>query len=92
IEDKGACSSLIGISVDAAHRGKGYASEMLRMATGDYLSRFPASVIYAHVFLTNKASYKSFIKAGFQLFKEEELNGIPSFILNLSQAKYASRH
>ncbi|WP_458925623.1 GNAT family N-acetyltransferase, partial [Flavitalea antarctica] len=25
IEDKGACSSLIGISVDAAHRGKGYA-------------------------------------------------------------------
>jgi UDP-2,4-diacetamido-2,4,6-trideoxy-beta-L-altropyranose hydrolase len=85
IEHKEGNTSVIGISVDVAQRGKGYAVEMLCLSTGEYFQHHPEFVIHAFIFKTNLSSYKSFIKAGFQPLGEEVINGIPSFILYLSR-------
>lgn len=57
--------TVIGISVDKKHRGKNYASQMLVMATTHYLKKHTNEKIYAYIKTSNKASYKSFVNAGF---------------------------
>lgn len=72
---------LIGISVSETQRGKGYSSEMIHKASLEFIFRNPGFSILAYVFLSNQASFKSFLKAGYQLVEEREINGIPSYIL-----------
>lgn len=60
-------TAIIGISNDKNHRGKGYASEMLVMATQDFLDKNPNYIISAYIKIENKASEKAFQKAGYQL-------------------------
>ena len=73
--------ALIGISVDLNHRGKGYSSEMIQMATNDFLTTHHGFCIYANVFVENIPSYKSFLKAGYILLEQKEIVSIPSYIL-----------
>jgi RimJ/RimL family protein N-acetyltransferase len=73
--------ALIGISVDINHRGKGYAPDMLMIASDDFLQKNPDGRITAYVFIANEASYKSFLKAGYILIMRKEVSGIPSYIL-----------
>ena len=72
---------LIGISVSETQRGKGYSSEMIHKASLEFSLRNPGFSILAFVFLSNQASLKSFLKAGYQPVEERGINGIPSCIL-----------
>jgi RimJ/RimL family protein N-acetyltransferase len=72
---------LVSISVDSNHRGKGYASQMLTQSADRLLAENPGAHIIAHVFVSNKASYRSFVKAGYQLVDKKEISGIESYIL-----------
>ena len=71
--------ALIGISNDAAHRGKGYASKMIQIASEDFLKNNPQSCISAYIKLENEASQKVFEKAGYTLDVVLEYDSIPSF-------------
>lgn len=72
---------VIGISVDPKHRGKNYASQMLILATNDYLNKDTSAIIYAYIKLDNKASYKSFKNAGFIDQGEVIVSGYESYKL-----------
>lgn len=61
-EDK---KAIIGISNDANHRGKGYASRMIQMASEEFLKDNPQVCIEAYIKLENEASAKAFKKAGY---------------------------
>ena len=73
--------AIISIVVGPDHRNKGYSSEMLLQATSDFISRNKGFKIIANIFKKNQASYKSFLKAGFSLIKEENIKNVPSYIL-----------
>jgi len=59
--------AVIGISNDKDHRGKGYASEMLIIASQYFLDKNPNYSISAYIKIENKPSEKSFQNAGYQL-------------------------
>jgi spore coat polysaccharide biosynthesis protein SpsF len=80
-ENAAADSVIIGISVDKLYRGKGYAPVMLTMACRHYTSILPQVIIYAYIKTENTASYKSFIKAGFQMVEEVIFNETHSYKL-----------
>jgi UDP-2,4-diacetamido-2,4,6-trideoxy-beta-L-altropyranose hydrolase len=73
--------AIISIFVDEMYRGKGLSSLMLQLATSDFLLKNAEITIFAFIFKTNQASYRSFLKAGFILKSEENIKGIPSYIL-----------
>ncbi|WP_281322679.1 GNAT family N-acetyltransferase [Flavobacterium aestivum] len=58
--------ALIGISVSSEHRGKGYAKEMLEMASRYFLDCNPNYLINAYIKEKNLNSKFSFEKAGFE--------------------------
>lgn len=62
--------AVIGVSVDEAFRGKGIATTILLQASVYFLQHYPNMQIKAYIKKENKASVKSFEKAGFE-FKEE---------------------
>ncbi|MFA4870245.1 MAG: GNAT family N-acetyltransferase [Pedobacter sp.] len=74
-------NAVISLQVDVDFRGKGYAKEMIEMASNDFLETNKGVQLLAYIFKTNEASYKSFKKAGFELLKEEIVKDIPSYIL-----------
>ena len=61
---------VIGISVAAASRNKGFAAKLLLMASDYFLQQFPAQKIYAYIKETNTGSVRSFKNAGF-IFSNE---------------------
>lgn len=73
-------NALLSISIAKEHRGRGYASMMLKDASVYYLNLYPGTTIHAHVFVSNEASSRSFIKAGYKKVGEEMLQQIPSII------------
>jgi spore coat polysaccharide biosynthesis protein SpsF len=79
--DKPENEVVIGISIDANHRGKGYASEMLIQATNHYLQKHPQATIYAYIKKENVASFNSFVKAGFENDTSVIENDVESFRL-----------
>lgn len=72
-------TALIGISNDIKHRGKGYASKMIKLASDSFLKENPNSVISAYIKIENVASKKAFEKAGFTLDKMLDFEKLPSF-------------
>lgn len=58
--------AVIGISVAAEHRGKGYASIMIQLASDEFLKEFPKVLIHAYIKQENIGSKKAFEQAGFQ--------------------------
>jgi RimJ/RimL family protein N-acetyltransferase len=72
-------TAVIGISNDANHRGKGYASRMIAMASDEFLQQFPEIQISAYIKLENQASKKAFEKAGYELDVVLEYDGIASY-------------
>lgn len=61
--------SLIGISIDSNHRGKGYAKEILTLATNLFLKSNHGFLINAYIKEENLSSKFAFENAGFY-FKE----------------------
>lgn len=56
---------VIGVSIDANYRGKGFGKQMLDMASKAYFKQFPEATIIAYVKEVNTASIKLFKSAGF---------------------------
>lgn len=79
IEIKNDANAVIGISNDANHRGKGYASQMIQKACEGFFVNAPSMAISAYIKIENKASEKAFQKAGFILESEVEYEGCPSY-------------
>ncbi|MHA8097401.1 GNAT family N-acetyltransferase [Aquirufa antheringensis] len=59
--------AIISISIDASHRGKGYAKEMLGISTNIFLVENSNYLINAYIKNKNLASKVSFEQAGFRL-------------------------
>jgi RimJ/RimL family protein N-acetyltransferase len=57
--------AIIDISIDEAQRGNGYASQLLQIATDEFLKINPQYKINAYIKKENAASVKSFLKAEF---------------------------
>ena len=75
----------VSIMTDKMHRGKGYATGMLSLASSDFLEKNPGFRIRALIFVSNTASFKSFNAAGYTLIGEQEIKGIPSYIMEKSK-------
>ena len=73
--------AVIGLMIDVKYRGRGFAKEMIKIASDDFLITNINYTILAYIFTSNKSSYKSFKHSGYELLKEEIVNEIPSFIL-----------
>lgn len=71
--------AVIGISNDVNHRGKGYASKMIQIASEEYLKQNPQICISAYIKIENEASEKAFEKAGYELDVVLEYDGISSY-------------
>ncbi len=71
--------ALIGVSISAEHRGKGYAREMLEIATDHFLNSNQGFKINAFIKKKNLDSKYAFEKAGFKFENEKIHENIPSF-------------
>lgn len=71
--------AIIGISIDANHRGRGYAKEMIVLATSAFLKSNKDVIIHAYIKETNLSSKFSFEKAGFEFVEIKEYQDIMSF-------------
>ncbi len=65
--------AIIGISIDEEYRGKGFATQMLNTACNLFWQTNNKPV-FAYIKPDNKASIKSFIKAGFIYYKNDIIN------------------
>ena len=72
-------TAIIGISNDAQHRGKGYATPMIAIATDLFLKEHPQLVVSAYIKVENLASAKAFEKAGFVLDSTINYEGSSSY-------------
>ncbi|MCD6067569.1 MAG: Acyl-CoA N-acyltransferase [Bacteroidetes bacterium] len=70
---------VIGISIDAAFRGKGLGVEMLNRATENYFQKFPDAAIIAYIKEENTASLHQFTKAGFSRTENVSISGHSSY-------------
>lgn len=67
----------VSVAVAALFRGKGYGSEILKQASEQFLKEFSkVNKIYAFINLGNKASLRSFGKAGYQRCKNVDDGGV----------------
>lgn len=66
IQKENKCQALIGISIAAKHRGKGYAREMLVLASDYFLEINKGYLINAYIKEQNISSKQAFEKAGFE--------------------------
>lgn len=74
--------AIIGVTIDKSYRGKGLGGTFIKVGLEEFFKKSDLTV-RAHIKKGNIASIKSFENAGFSLFKEEEINGIESFIYQI---------
>ena len=82
-------TAIIGVSIDSMHRGKGYATQILNMASDNFLTENPPYTVYAYIKKSNGASIHSFIKANFVFEKKLIYQDQPSvsYIKTIEQCK-----
>lgn len=78
IEKQNDFEALIGVSVNSSQRGKGYAKEMLRLATDSFLESNSRFIINAYIKDGNLSSKISFERAGFQFVDMVEYKNFKS--------------
>ena len=71
--------SLIGISIDSNHRGKGYAKEILTLATNLFLKSNHGFLINAYIKEGNLSSKFAFENAGFYFIEMIEYENFKSY-------------
>lgn len=79
IQKTDATSAIIGISTDENHRGKGYATKMIAIASDAFLAKNPEICISAYIKLNNPASSKAFEKAGYSMLEMLQYEKVDSF-------------
>jgi RimJ/RimL family protein N-acetyltransferase len=79
---------VVGILTAPAHRGNGYASEMLRILAGLYhQGQFGNQPLRAWIMDRNMPSRKAFEAAGFRFHSSSVTDGIPSGLYLLKEEK-----
>ena len=81
IEKKENELAVIGISIDAKQRGKGYATQILKKAVREYKRLHSSTKIEAFIKETNQASVAAFTKAGFTFVEMVLIENVPSYKL-----------
>ncbi|MBK7312096.1 MAG: GNAT family N-acetyltransferase [Sphingobacteriaceae bacterium] len=81
IENK-AEETIIGISIDAHHRGKGFGTSMIEMACADHFKKVHTQQINAYIKESNESSMRIFKKAGFKNEEHMMVKGIKSIKLS----------
>lgn len=71
--------ALIGISIDSKHRGKGYAKEVLILATDLFLKSNTGFLINAYIKEANLSSKLAFENAGFHFIDTIEYENCKSY-------------
>ncbi len=71
-------NAIISISIDLKHRGKGYAKQMLNIATNLFLELNKGTLISAYIKCTNSKSAHAFENAGFEFVDKVKYKGIDS--------------
>jgi RimJ/RimL family protein N-acetyltransferase len=71
--------ALIGISIDSSHRGKGYAKEVLILATDLFLKSNHGFLINAYIKEGNLSSKLAFENAGFHFIDTIEYKNFKSY-------------
>jgi RimJ/RimL family protein N-acetyltransferase len=79
IQKQNGNEAIIGISVASHHRGKGYASNMLILATNSFFEENIDYVIHAYIKESNLNSKYSFEKVGFKFVNMELHENSSSF-------------
>lgn len=74
----------VGILIDKKFRGKGFSSIMLIKSSIYYFKRF-STPIFAYIKESNKASIRSFEKAGYTFLKKIEIHGFNTLVYNLKK-------
>jgi RimJ/RimL family protein N-acetyltransferase len=72
IDDK---EAVISVSLAKEIRGKGYGSQLIRLASERVLDSSEVNEIHAYIKQENKASIHAFVKAGFQEFGTSTIHG-----------------
>jgi len=80
IQNENDIEALIGISIAQEYRGKGYASEMLNIASDYFFETNPNYRINAFIKISNLNSKYAFEKAGFEYEKELMFKNSKSFL------------
>lgn len=70
---------LIGVSIAAEHRGKGYGSKILIMGCNEFLTQNENIILNAYIKEDNISSLSIFEKAGFYLKNKLNYNNFKSF-------------
>ena len=70
---------LIGVSIAAEHRGKGYGPRILKMACNKFLIQNPSIILNAYIKEANISSLSIFEKAGFYFKNKLYYNNFKSF-------------
>ena len=78
IEKQNDSEAFIGVSLDLNHRGKGYAKEMLKLASDSFLEANSSFILNAFIKEGNLSSKISFEKAGFQFVDMVEYENFKS--------------
>lgn len=71
---------IVGVSIDARHRGKGLASQLIEQGCTVCQEQWGAVTIHAYVKPDNRASARAFERAGFTLSGESGKFGVPSLV------------
>lgn len=79
--------TIIGITISPAHRGKGFGSELLKLACNKFWETNSDSIL-AYIKNDNYASQKAFRNAGFILKKKELYAGYECICLIAHKSKF----
>ncbi|WP_232325857.1 GNAT family N-acetyltransferase [Spirosoma montaniterrae] len=78
--ERGPNETVIGISVDAKHRGKGLASQLIERGCTVCREQWGAVTIHAYIKPENRASARAFERAGFVFSHESGKFGVDSLV------------
>ncbi len=78
-------SATVSVSVDARFRGKGYGSRLIELATQRLFTETDVSTIQAYIKEENKASQRTFERAGFENRGIIEVQGQPVLLFVLEK-------
>ncbi|HQQ01040.1 MAG TPA: bifunctional UDP-2,4-diacetamido-2,4,6-trideoxy-beta-L-altropyranose hydrolase/GNAT family N-acetyltransferase, partial [bacterium] len=67
--------SVVSISIDSRHRGKGYGRDMLELSARRIFQERDIERIHAYIKTDNEASNRVFAKSGYEFYQQETIRG-----------------
>lgn len=75
----------ISVSLGSRHRGKGYGSAAIQLASAALFEEAEVHVVHAYIKQENQASIRAFEKAGFEFYQDTTIAGAASTHLRLEK-------